>query len=270
LIRSRATYKVFHDQDYCGNRVEVLELDSWPTDAQWQQLSQYSKGSDVLGNPRTLAYIGSVDETGAKTRWYQNGREVSFCGSGVVASACVLLEGTLNQLAPPLLAESLTASIFRRPYGFGFSVERPIMEAAKVASWTTDCFAATPIAAAYSGGANGYMILEFEQPVRQLPVKLEVICKHTQRAIIATNRSSQERYDYELRYFAPQYGMDEDMATGSANVLLAEYWYHKLNKHNYIALQALPMDERIGGVMWTSVRERVIEVGGACERCLSQ
>lgn len=36
--------------------------------------------------------------------------------------------------------------------------------------------------------------------------------------------------DYVMRYFAPQFGNSEDMATGSANAYLMKYWQLKLNK----------------------------------------
>lgn len=45
-------------------------------------------------------------------------------------------------------------------------------------------------------------------------------------AVIVTAQSSSD--SYVLRYFAPKIGIDEDLATGSAQCSLAPYWFNKL------------------------------------------
>ncbi len=40
-----------------------------------------------------------------------------------------------------------------------------------------------------------------------------------------------------MRYFAPQHGVNEDKATGSANRVLASYWKSKLNQRKLKARQ---------------------------------
>ncbi|MCW8856356.1 MAG: PhzF family phenazine biosynthesis protein, partial [Kangiella sp.] len=49
--------------------------------------------------------------------------------------------------------------------------------------------------------------------------------------------SQAKGFDYDLRYFAPQHGVNEDKATGSANRVLASYWKSKLNRSKFKARQ---------------------------------
>nr|WP_281182254.1 PhzF family phenazine biosynthesis protein [Vibrio sonorensis] len=54
-------------------------------------------------------------------------------------------------------------------------------------------------------------------------------------ALIVTAKSSEN--SYVLRYFAPQIGIPEDLATGSAQCSLAPYWFNQLNKNRLSAQQ---------------------------------
>ena len=94
--------------------------------------------------------------------------------------------------------------------------------------WLTQLFGDTaPLAAAISGGDADYLVVQWPAgfDLGQLPVPL-MLGKFTQRALIATceSRHSQGLADIESRYFAPQYGVPEDPATGSAMRILAMYW----------------------------------------------
>ena len=84
-----------------------------------------------------------------------------------------------------------------------------------------------PVAAAHAGDDNDYLVLQWADNInlRDLPAKTDVIKTQTQRAVIYTSRQKHsDRFAISLRYFAPQYGTDEDAATGSAMRVLADYW----------------------------------------------
>ena len=55
--------------------------------------------------------------------------------------------------------------------------------------------------------------------------------KGTIHAVMVTAESRDARYDFVSRYFAPQFGIDEDPVTGSAHCALGPYWAAKLRKH---------------------------------------
>jgi len=91
----------------------------------------------------------------------------------------------------------------------------------------TDWFNFTPEAAAIAGDKNGYWIMRWPDgfDLKELKPNFAAICRSTNRALIATCRADPgSGHDVGLRYFAPQYGNNEDSVTGSAAVVLANYW----------------------------------------------
>jgi predicted PhzF superfamily epimerase YddE/YHI9 len=94
--------------------------------------------------------------------------------------------------------------------------------------WLAELFGDTgPVLAALAGGESDYLIVHWPAgfDLSRLPVPNK-LAKFSQRALISTCES---RYAYDLarvesRYFAPQYGVTEDSATGSAMRVLALYW----------------------------------------------
>ena len=117
-----------------------------------------------------------------------------------------------------------------------------------------------PVRAAIAGG-QAYLIIEWPEgfDFRCLPVPKERLGLYTQRAMICTSVNIDSKHDntIDFRYFAPQYGVDEDIATGSAMRVLACYW----NKPELIAKQLL--SER--GLLFARRGEQGIDVGGYCD-----
>jgi len=62
--------------------------------------------------------------------------------------------------------------------------------------------------------------------------------------------------DYQLRFFAPGLGIDEDPVTGSAHALVAPFWLERLGRHSVVGWQCSP---RPGGMVCEQVGEEVCE-----------
>jgi predicted PhzF superfamily epimerase YddE/YHI9 len=56
--------------------------------------------------------------------------------------------------------------------------------------------------------------------------------------VIVTSRSVAPCYDFLSRYFAPNFGIDEDPVTGSSHCALAPYWSQKLGRTEMTGYQA--------------------------------
>jgi len=118
-----------------------------------------------------------------------------------------------------------------------------------------------PISAAHVGDEQGYLVLQFADntELKKLPKPKQSISKFTQRAIIYT--AAQPEHGAEaisLRYFAPQYGVDEDGATGSAMRVLARFWSARFDK-----LHAIQASEA-GGQLFSELVGDDIIVKGYC------
>jgi PhzF family phenazine biosynthesis protein len=66
--------------------------------------------------------------------------------------------------------------------------------------------------------------------------------------------------DFVSRYFAPNYGVDEDPATGSAHCVLTPYWAGRLGKKQ---LQARQISARVGDLLCTLRGDRITLAGRA-------
>jgi len=66
--------------------------------------------------------------------------------------------------------------------------------------------------------------------------------------------------DFVSRYFAPNFGVDEDPATGSAHCVLTPYWAERLGKRQ---LKARQTSMRVGELLCTLKGDRVTLAGHA-------
>ena len=84
-----------------------------------------------------------------------------------------------------------------------------------------------PNKAAVSSQSDGYLLVEFEPALpanvfRAMQLDLKQICDNTKQAIVVV-QFDQENVHLSMRYFAPQYGVPEDAATGSVMRFVADY-----------------------------------------------
>ena len=126
-----------------------------------------------------------------------------------------------------------------------------------VPTWTQIAFSQEPTRAAVAGEVDGYLVLEFDQktPLAMLQVDIGQICRNSARAVIAT-QSGDTDFDFRLRYFAPQYGVNEDAVTGSAQRVLADYWSRRGDSFRVLQSSAA------GGVILVRSHGNVVDIGG--------
>jgi len=65
--------------------------------------------------------------------------------------------------------------------------------------------------------------------------------------------------DYQLRFFAPGLGIDEDPVTGSAHALVAPFWQQHLNRRRVVGWQCSP---RPGGMVCEVASSGMIRLSG--------
>jgi hypothetical protein len=130
-----------------------------------------------------------------------------------------------------------------------------------VPGWAREIFASRPWRAAVAEGREGYLILEWPAgySLESLPVPGSSLRSLTRRALIVTCADeSASDPDIRLRYFAPQHGVAEDVATGSAMRVLAAYWRSRGMDDELLAQQCSPE----GGVLRSRIDPYLTWVGG--------
>lgn len=132
-----------------------------------------------------------------------------------------------------------------------------------VPEWLAQVFsAALPAqAAALAGDAQGYLVVQWPDSfdLQQLARPGGGLSSFTGRALICT-AARPEWGDgvIQMRYFAPQYGVGEDAATGSAMRVLAQYWSPRFRTLTAYQCSAA------GGLLMSRHAAAYVEVGGRC------
>src|SRR5262249_253327 len=102
--------------------------------------------------------------------------------------------------------------------------------------------------------------LESEAVLRGISPDFKSLATVPVRGVIVTSRSTEPKYDFISRFFAPTAGIDEDPVTGSAHCCLGDYWRKRLGKTEFLAYQA---SARGGMVQVRVMKDRVILGGKA-------
>jgi predicted PhzF superfamily epimerase YddE/YHI9 len=76
--------------------------------------------------------------------------------------------------------------------------------------------------------------------------------------LIVTAPSSDPRYDFCVRCFAPALGIDEDPVTGSAHCVLVPFWHRKTGKKVFTSHQV----SKRGGILKVSLHGDRVEIAG--------
>lgn len=98
------------------------------------------------------------------------------------------------------------------------------------------------------GKADKLIVLSDDRLLHLLSPDFKLLSNIQCRGIAVTARSSDNRYDYVARFFAPKLGIDEDSVSGSAHCLLVTYWNTILKKTKLKGFQA----SKRGGIFFFS------------------
>jgi predicted PhzF superfamily epimerase YddE/YHI9 len=111
-------------------------------------------------------------------------------------------------------------------------------------------------AGSYAGTSTDYCLLALARPLQAARPALARLRHYSKRALILVYRQSPGTA--QLRYFAPQYGVEEDAATGSASVQAAHFLWQLYNESRFTFLQKSPS----GGYLQTETRGWEVLVRG--------
>lgn len=247
----------FTKKVFGGNPAAVVLLENWVDDAALQSIA-------AENNLAETAYL--VPKASSwELRWFTPAAEVALCGHATLAAAHVLTtqlgckdkhlkfetreSGTLTveQLQDGALAMSFPA------IGLSTADETPALSLALGSEPQSVMYGH------YSPQQIDYVaIFESEEIVAALKPELAMFDKLNSRGVIAT--AAGKSCDFVSRYFAPNFGIDEDPVTGSAHCLLTPYWANSFGKST---MQARQISPRGGEILCTLDNDRVILTGHA-------
>ncbi len=239
----------FASRVFEGNPAAICPLEQWPDDETMQKIAMENNLSE------TAFFV--KEKTGYRIRWFTPVSEVDLCGHATLAAAHVLFEHlgygcekvTFNSHSGPL---HVTRNC--RLLTLDFPAEPPLSCAAPQA--IVDAFGHMPIE--MLKGSDYIAVFEEGTDLTALTPDLSQLRTLDLRGVCITARH--DRYDFVSRFFAPNFGIDEDPVTGSAHTQLAPYWAKRLGKNTLFTKQLSPR----GGELECELRgDRVLISGRA-------
>ena len=235
-ILKRQEVDVFSTPTLKGTYAVVYQLEKSASLNWLQEIAQKE------GAPATCFFTQDSPHS-YSVRCFNSSHEIQLCGHGLLATAKVISRKGVKSFT--LLAKAQEVEVVCEPVENSSedSVWLIFAEVSVIASqaplWMHKVFNELPQAVSTVGDSHGYFVMQWPDGfnLKSLSVNFAELVKQTDRAVIATCKSSSPDYDYCFRYFAPQHGVDEDKATGSAHRILVSYWNQRLNKCNVKALQ---------------------------------
>ena len=190
-------------------------------------------------NLSETAYVRPLDGD-FELRWFTPAIEVDLCGHATLASAHVLwTEGRVTN-QEPIRFHTRSGVLTCRRAGELIELDFPATPATE-AEPPPGLLAALGVQPTFIGKSrfDKFLVVESEGIVRSLRPDFPALRQITgMRGVIVSSTSSDPRFDFLSRYFAPGAGIDEDPVTGSAHCCLGPYWGQRLGKRELTGYQA--------------------------------
>jgi PhzF family phenazine biosynthesis protein len=242
----------FTSRLFGGNPAAVCPLSEWLPDAVMQAIA-------AENNLAETAFFVTQGE-GYLLRWFTPTVEVDLCGHATLASGYVVTH---------ILAKERRAVVFDTLKAGPLTVTRDgDLLAMDFPAWPPEPKAADPrviaalgLAPAQSWVAQGRTLAVYDraEDVAALRPDFAAMREVPGADAIAT-APGRDGVDFISRYFAPNHGIDEDPATGSAHCVLTPYWAARLGKKQLAARQ---ISARGGDLACTLKGDRVTLAGRA-------
>jgi len=243
----------FTDRPFAGNPAAVCILPTWKEDGWLQAVAGEMNLSE------TAFLVKRAD--GFDMRWFTPKVEVDLCGHATLASAHVLWHQ--GHVKPEEEIRFSTRSGILKAAFRGQDIELDFpLKPEEPAQPPAGLLEALGVSAKYVGKNQfDYLVeVESEAVLRGIAPNFKRLATVPVRGIIVTSRSTDPRFDFLSRFFAPASGVDEDPVTGSAHCCLGDFWRKRLGKTEFVAFQA---SARGGVVRVRVVKDRALLGGRA-------
>jgi PhzF family phenazine biosynthesis protein len=242
----------FTDRPFAGNPAAVCVLDG-PRSA-----DRMLRIAAEMNLSSTAFLVARPEPNEYDLRWFTPRLEMPLVGHSTLASAHCLWEIQRAKLTDALVFHSASGVLTCRCVDGWISMDFPaIVPEPRDPQPVATALRQTP---AFVGFCDDKWLAELpnDQAVRALRPDMRRIGELGGQGLIVTARSSDAKFDFLSRVFAPGVGVPEDPATGLAACLLGPYWGKRLEKTELTGFQA----SRRTGVMRIGLRGERIELSG--------
>jgi predicted PhzF superfamily epimerase YddE/YHI9 len=233
----------FTDRPFHGNPAAVTVVDAFPEDDAMQAIAREMSLSET-------SFVVPRSDGDFDLRWFSPTTEVDLCGHATLAAAHVLGGDTRFHTRSGLLTCT--------PDDGWIAMDLPGDPPAE--SDVPGTLGLPGLQWYGTGRWDALAQLSGADLVRDLEPDLGAIAALPVRGLIVTAAGDRPGIDCVSRFFAPQSGIPEDPATGSAHCTLAEFWGPRLGVDSLVGEQA---SARGGVVRMRRTGDRVTVSGRA-------
>jgi len=241
----------FTSRLFGGNPAAVCPLSEWLPDETMQAIAAENNLAE------TAFFVAQRDRY--LLRWFTPTVEVELCGHATLASAYVvtsILEPERRSVTfETFKAGPLEVTSDGELLAMDFPAWPP--EPKRADPRVLSALGATP---AESFVARGRTLAVYDHPEAVATLQPDFAMRQIEGADAIVTAPGSDGVDFVSRYFAPNYGVDEDPATGSAHCVPTPYWAARLGKHRLTARQ---ISKRVGELDLTLRGDRVAIAGRA-------
>jgi len=244
----------FTSKPFCGNPAAVCILSEEPSDS-WKQ----SIAAEMNLSETAFIRRGNKDFS---IRWFTPTIEVPLCGHATLASAHILWQEKHVPQDEPITFQSKSGILTANLEGEWICLNFPAYPVEKVAvpSGLEDALGCK-VRSVYQNSQRYFLVeLNSEQTVRKLSPDFNLLGQGKYGGVIVTAQSGSDSCDFVSRFFAPDFGIDEDPVTGSAHCCLCPFWTKRFGETELIGHQV----SKRGGVVKVRLQgDRVAILGQA-------
>ena len=184
-------------------------------------------------NVNTTCFISQIDTSNYEVQCFNGENTIQCCGHGMIAAAKTVF--SITDQTNITINKNISASKIIDDFNedlVALKLPRVKSRQQNVPAWAKDIIfigekSLSPDYSAISENEEGYLLLEFNPAIpleqfRSMQLDLKSVCEKTNRAIVIIQWDKKTNNLY-MRYFAPQYGVQEDIATGSVMRFVADY-----------------------------------------------
>ena len=237
----------FTSKAFEGNPAAVCPLDEWLDDALMQNIAAENNLAE------TAFFVENGDSY--DLRWFTPTTEVNLCGHATLASAYVLFN-YLDYAQKEIRFNSKSGILNVSKKGEFITLDFPNERATvcQTPQAIKNAFALEPFVVLRS--VDYIVVFEDGIDITKISPKLDELKKLDLRGVCIT--TTHNEYDFVSRFFAPNYGIDEDSVTGSAYTQLTPYWAERLNKTSFTSKQL----SRRGGELTSEIKKDRVFISG--------
>ena len=249
----------YKENEAQGNEAAVV---SNQNSQQAQNIKEQEKISEKFYQQhgiKTVCFISEKDKQNYHVNCFNENNLIQCCGHGLIAAAKVIFNE--NMFSSMIINNNIKAS--QHENNIVLALPRLSAKMIEIPEWIEkatvfDGEIVQPMNAAISEQEDGYLLLEYTSQVplshfKAINFDSKMVCDSTKRAIVIVLFDEKNKHLY-LRYFAPQYGVAEDTATGSVMRFVGDYIENKYQSSHFKVSQC----SALGGFMMVESKEQSI------------